>query len=317
MAPSDKEMLVEMGFPAERVDVALRITKNAGLQPAIDWLAEHMDDPLPTASPSTDTAAETAPSVAGEEADHAGEPGSLKCDDCGKVLRDGAAAQAHATRSGHTNFSESTEVIAPLTAEEKAQKLLELQERMRLKREERKLVEAEEAKAKERMRRTNGQEMVAIKERMEQEEMRKHLDAKKREKEEDRVARNKIKAQIEADRRERELQAEERRRAARGEPASASSAVAAPPATVAAAPAPAKDYDEARLQIRMPRGPAVTHSFPASAQLQSVYEFLANHRPGAPFKLVQPFPRKVLDGADRTKSLKDLGLVPSAALILQ
>ncbi len=44
---------------------------------------------------------------------------SLKCEDCGKILRDENAAQLHAMKTEHTNFSESTEAIKPLTPEEK------------------------------------------------------------------------------------------------------------------------------------------------------------------------------------------------------
>lgn len=51
---------------------------------------------------------------------------SLLCDDCGKKFRDQAAAEYHAEKSGHENFSESTEEIKPLTAEEKKAKLEEL-----------------------------------------------------------------------------------------------------------------------------------------------------------------------------------------------
>ena len=42
---------------------------------------------------------------------------------CGKQLRSEQDAQAHAARSKHTNFSESTEDVRPLTAEEKQEQL--------------------------------------------------------------------------------------------------------------------------------------------------------------------------------------------------
>ena len=38
---------------------------------------------------------------------------------CGKVLRNMDDAQFHAVKSGHSNFSESTEEKKPLTKEEK------------------------------------------------------------------------------------------------------------------------------------------------------------------------------------------------------
>ena len=42
---------------------------------------------------------------------------------CGKLLRSADECQAHAIRTQHTNFAESTEEIKPLTAEEKEAKL--------------------------------------------------------------------------------------------------------------------------------------------------------------------------------------------------
>ena len=40
---------------------------------------------------------------------------SLQCADCGKLLRTSEAAQFHATKTGHVNFTESTAEIKPLT----------------------------------------------------------------------------------------------------------------------------------------------------------------------------------------------------------
>ena len=42
---------------------------------------------------------------------------------CGKLLRSEIDVQAHAAKTGHSSFSESTEEIKPLTAEEKARQL--------------------------------------------------------------------------------------------------------------------------------------------------------------------------------------------------
>ena len=50
---------------------------------------------------------------------------SLKCEDCGRLLRSTIEAEAHAAKTSHSNFSESTEEIKPLTEEEKKQKLKE------------------------------------------------------------------------------------------------------------------------------------------------------------------------------------------------
>ena len=44
---------------------------------------------------------------------------------CGKLLRSDVEVQAHASRTGHSNFAESTEEIKPLTEEEKKAKIAE------------------------------------------------------------------------------------------------------------------------------------------------------------------------------------------------
>ena len=49
----DRDLLLGMGFEAARVDWALRATKNSGLQPALDFLFAHTDDPIPDSSAQT------------------------------------------------------------------------------------------------------------------------------------------------------------------------------------------------------------------------------------------------------------------------
>jgi uncharacterized UBP type Zn finger protein len=91
----DKSILLDMGFPEAKVIKALKKTKNAGLQPAIDWLAAHPDDA------ESDTEMQDDGEITANEATAQ----SLKCDDCGKLLRDATAAELHAVRTKHTNFS--------------------------------------------------------------------------------------------------------------------------------------------------------------------------------------------------------------------
>ena len=61
-------------------------------------------------------------------------PRSLVCSDCGKRFRSEAQAGFHAEKSGHENFEQSQEEIAPLTEEEKNAKLAELREKLAAKR---------------------------------------------------------------------------------------------------------------------------------------------------------------------------------------
>ena len=59
---------------------------------------------------------------------------SLVCNDCGRRLRSQAQAEFHASKTGHIDFSESTEEIAPLTEEEKKAKLEDLRAKLAAKR---------------------------------------------------------------------------------------------------------------------------------------------------------------------------------------
>lgn len=110
------------------------MTKNAGLQAALDHLIATNDDPEPTtaseaaaiASATDDVADEAGESLAGVEA----EAKSLTCIECGKQFRSHALASYHGEKSGHSQFEESTAEIAPLSEQEKAVKLEELRMRM-------------------------------------------------------------------------------------------------------------------------------------------------------------------------------------------
>eukprot|EP00842_Homolaphlyctis_polyrhiza_P003178 jgi/Hompol1/3861/HPOL_006791-RA len=231
-----------MGFSEAKVARALKATKNAGLQSAMDWLFAHADEPDDAPESQDAETLQAGGSSNSAEAAAAADDGeisadqltaqSLKCDDCGKLLRDasfslilafgstatpldavrcvvstGAAAEAHAVRTQHVNFSESTMAIKPLTPEEKAEKLKQLQARLAAKREEKRLMEIEESKSKEKIRRKTGQEIQVLKEKQEEAEMKKAFEAKKREKEEEKAARERVKAQLEADRLERQRKA--------------------------------------------------------------------------------------------------------------
>lgn len=150
-------------------------------------------------------------------------------------------AERHATRTGHQNFSESTEAIKPLSEEEKKQKLLDLKNRMAEKRAVREQAEIAERKQAEKIRRKAGQEVTNIKEALEAKEIKKIYDQKKKEKELEKVAKAKIMAQIEQDRKERAAKKEANKQAHQVQVQA--------DAVAAAQPTVKKDYNEARLQV--------------------------------------------------------------------
>lgn len=149
-------------------------------------------------------------------------------------------------------------------------------------------------------------------------------EQRRREKEEDRAHLAKLRAQIAADRAAKEAESK-----------GASSAASKPaPATVPvsststpASTAPARNYDEARLQVRLPSGELLKETFAAGEPLSAVRLHVCTKARAA----VQPMtgdlgpsgvtfmtnlPRKVYSEEELQRSLKSLGLVPSATLIL-
>lgn len=110
------------------------------MQNALEWLEEHQDQSLEEIKASSDEPPALQP---GEEAR------SLICNDCGKKFRSQSQAEFHASKSGHVDFSESTEEIAPLTEEEKKQKLEELRERLAEKRAKQSVQDKEDKKRNE------------------------------------------------------------------------------------------------------------------------------------------------------------------------
>ncbi|KAF9353039.1 hypothetical protein BGX34_011841, partial [Mortierella sp. NVP85] len=230
----------------------------------------------------------------------------------------------------------STTVIQPLTEEERKAKLAELKERLAQKRAARAQADIADKKTAELIRRRAGQDLSAVKAQMEEREMQKALARKKKEKEDEAAAKRKIKEQIEADRQER---IRKKQQAQAGTSAAAAAASTPPPPAAAAsssssssAPAPAKVYTEAKLQFRQPDRPQIfclamcvlidqlpfrCIAFQATDTLSVVYEFVSGQRGGeTAFRLMTTFPRKILDGEDRNKTLAELQLVPSATLVI-
>ncbi|KAF8956939.1 ubiquitin-related domain-containing protein [Flammula alnicola] len=333
----DKDTLLGMGFDLARVEWALKATGNRGLQPAMDHILEHEGQPVPdlvgvNEQPSSgsggamdvdedDEDAEALKSL-GALKGNAVEAKSIKCSECGKIFKNTALANFHAEKSGHDQFEESTEEIKPLTEEEKKERLEELRQKMSEKRSKKAEEEAKEHKANETLRRKAGKDMNKIKEDMKLKEALKDAADKKREKIEDAKAKAAIKAQIEADKKARAEKAAREKALRDGQPLPDSAASAGPsrPAAAAAAPGVAgKDFKETRLQIRMSTGgqPYMT-TLSSDAPLREVAEFLAGQLLTVDVDsvtLAQHFPRKTFSREDFSKSLKELGLTPSAVLI--
>ncbi|GAA5875777.1 hypothetical protein JCM3774_006454 [Rhodotorula dairenensis] len=308
---SDKEQLLAMGFQEAQVTKAMRATKNAGLTQALDYLEKHADESEDFWSAVEEGGEEAA---AGEEAK------SLKCSECGKLFRNQALASYHSTKSGHTDFEESTEELKPLTEEEKAQKLEELRAKMAEKRKAQAKLDAEENRRNEEIRRKSGKDEAAAKEALKLKEAERAALLRKKEKEDDLAARRRIKEQIEADKRERAAKAAREKALREGRNPDLPDSGAAPAAAAAAPPAATgekKTYDSARLQIRVPSGPPLVHTLPATATLGEVADWVKQQSGLSSVTLTCSFPRKTYGDADLDKDLKALGLTPSAVLLVQ
>jgi hypothetical protein len=97
------------------------------VQGALEWLETNQDKSLEEIKAEQDD--EEGPALQpGEEAR------SLVCNECGKKFRSQAQAEFHASKSQHVDFSESTEEIAPLTEEQKKERLEELRQKLAAKR---------------------------------------------------------------------------------------------------------------------------------------------------------------------------------------
>ncbi|XP_003748224.1 UBX domain-containing protein 1 [Galendromus occidentalis] len=307
------EDLKEMGFASDKVEQAVRAAGDS-LEQAMEWILAHQDEP----STSAATAGAVATPFAAEEKDKAQEESaaeapaaevrSMRCDDCQKLFPNEDALVFHASKTGHSNFSESTEQVKPKSPEEVKAQLAALEAKIKENRRIREEKERQEALDREKNRRTHGKEIVELRQKFKDDEMKREVEARRREKEADALARKRVLEQIERDR-------EERRQRQAG-------AAAAPKSTAAPAPiavsAPAKEYAETRIQIRLTDGKIMNQSFRAEDSLAIVRCYIITNRTDGdvPFQLMTSFPKKVYGEEDMSKTLKDLKLVPSAVLIL-
>ncbi|KAG8835597.1 hypothetical protein FRC17_002189 [Serendipita sp. 399] len=343
--PSDRETLLSFGFDEARVDCkytqsdahnvadslwsgALKATAGRGLQPAMDHILENEGKPIPDTisaqggQPKGDDVDEDedmklalSMSQEGEQ-----EAKSIKCSECGKVFRNTAMAEFHAEKSGHDQFEESTEEIKPLTEEEKNQKLAELREKMAEKRAKKNVVEEEERKANEALRRKAGKDTGQLRQEMKAKEAIKEAEQRRKDKVEDAKARAAVKAQIEADKRARAEKAAKEKALREGQTLPPEASTSASTSTTApTAPGVKKEYLETRLQIRLAAGGApLTVTLPSENTLQDVAEYVASQSLSYSVDTVNfstTFPRKIYSRSDWDKTLKELGLTPSAVLM--
>ncbi|PGH07897.1 hypothetical protein GX51_01607 [Blastomyces parvus] len=314
--PSDLEQLIEMGFDAERAQLA--VSKSGGLQGALEWLETNQDKSLDeikaSASATTQPGADPDEPPAlkpGEEAR------SLVCNECGKRFRSQAQAEFHASKTEHVDFSESTEEIAPLTEEEKQARLEELRQKLASKKAQMSEQDKIDQKRNEEIRKKSTKETQDIKEALQKKEQLKEAAKKRREKQEEIEVKARIRARIEADKEERRLRAEREKAEREGRAPPPAAAPAAPVAATAPTTSkPASAYTESRLRLQTPTG-NVMKTFPVDTTLFEVAAAVTQEIGMEVQSFTQNFPRKVFDAESFGETLKELGLIPSASLIVK
>ncbi|KAG6252597.1 hypothetical protein E4U23_008638 [Claviceps purpurea] len=317
--PSDLESLIEMGFDKARAEIALK--KSGDLQGALQWLEDNQDKSLDdiqaaeaskTQDDDDEEDAETKAKIAELET---GNARSLVCNECGKRFRNHDLATFHATKTEHTDFSESTEEIAPLTEEQKKAKLDELRERLKAKRSVQSEQDKEDARRNEQIRQKSTKESHDLKEELARKEQIKEAARKRQEKQDDMDAKKRIKAKIEADKAERRRKAEEAKAAREGRAPNPDVGASAAPSSAPARPK--ADHSQAKLRLQTPGGnliktlTAETTLFELAQQVQQETGLTVS-------TFATTFPRQVFEGhTDMSKTLKEAGLVPSAVLIVK
>ncbi|KAF7905299.1 uncharacterized protein EAF01_005820 [Botrytis porri] len=314
--PSDLQQLLDMGFDKEKAEIAVK--KTGGLNGALQWLEDNQDKSIEeirtaeaAAAPDSDETnpnIEPAPLKDGEEAK------SMVCTDCGKKFRSMMQVQFHAEKTQHENFEQSTEEIAPLTEEEKQQKLVELREKAKEKRAKQAIVDREEAKRNEQIRMKSTKEVSDAKEKLAKDQQIKEAQAKRAEKAADVQAKKRIQEKIAADKEERRLKAEAAKalREGRAPPVPAAAPVAAPAASSGAP----KVHTESRLRLQTATG-VMTKTYPVDTTLFEISQQLEAEL-GSVTSFTMTYPKKTFEGpVDFGKTLKEAGLIPSAVLIVK
>lgn len=298
------ESLLEMGFGRNRAEKAVANTGNQGIEQAMDWLMEHENDP--------DIDEPYVPPVGNVLGGEAGSQSSVDqptAGDTGEEMTEGGEIQLSDNPEGSKR---------PMTEEERLEQVKRLEELMRVKQAERRERERAEEVEREKQRRRQGQELQQIRQKIQDDEMKKLADQRRREKMEDKLARQRVKDKIARDREERA-----QKFGGAAPPTSATSSQPAPPSlsspTGQGPPPTKKEYDESRIQVRLLDGSTINTVFKAQEPLAAVRVYVqmnGNTPEGQDFTLLSPYPRHVYTEMDMEKPLKELGLVPSAVLVV-
>uniref|UniRef100_A0A4W5NH87 UBX domain protein 1 n=1 Tax=Hucho hucho TaxID=62062 RepID=A0A4W5NH87_9TELE len=299
------DSLLEMGFDRNRAEKAVAHTGNQGIERAMDWLMEHEGDPdidEPYVPPvgnvlgGTGGSDQQLPSPAAQPTEEGADPAT---DGGDQMIHDGDTKQ-------------------PMTEEEKREQIKRLEELMRVKQEERRERERAEEVDREKQRRRQGQELLQVKQKLQEDEMKKMVDLRRREKNDDKMRVERTNPSY--------TSLLQFGGGSSSRAVTSPSAEAPPSSPPSQGPPPAKkDYNECRClwpsshSVRMLDGSALTSVFKAQEPLAAVRVYIqmnGDAPEGQDFTLLSPYPRRVYTELDMEKPLQELGLVPSAVLVV-
>ena len=235
---------------------------------------------------------------------------SIICTECQKLFKSIDEANLHAERTGHESFNESTDEILPLSEEEKKERLKQLQEKLKQRREEREAQEMRDKVSSLKIQRESHRKMMEASKLNEEKEMQKIVEQRQRDKQEALNAKQRVLEQIEADKRERQS------KFASSLSSTQTTEVPAQSLQQQQQPIPTTfTGNTTHIRIRFKDGSTLSESFEADQKLCKVIEFIEKNKSISKFKLVLPFPRKELK--EKNKTLRELLLVPSANLLVE
>jgi len=240
------------------------------------------------------------------------------------AVAESKSSEAEGTTEVKQSDSSTSEVVVQSEAANSSRSEIPLEDRVARAKElmaqrqaEREAQEKEKEKDKEKERREVGKALLERKRMQEERDLKEAALARRKDKEEEKKAKEAVKAAIEQDRIDRKAKydaekkaAEELRKEKEKDALAAQAALAEKTASERAT--------VARIQFRLPDGSSQTKQFPAESSLSEIYEFVKSglDTPFSSFSLSTTFPRRMLDQEDKTTSLKQLQMAPSATILV-
>ena len=143
---------------------------------------EQTETPASSSSNTLKLSSKPTETVEAASAEEIATANSLKCDDCGLLLKDEDFATLHAHKTGHVNFSQSTEAIKPKTKEEIEEQKKRLAEKLVILRAEKAEKERVDQIELEKSRRKQGRQINEFKQKFQEDEMKRIAEEKRRDK---------------------------------------------------------------------------------------------------------------------------------------